>query len=197
MTWPADALERFKAWIAPATPTDDQATAALVLALEQVELWLDRPLELLERIEDDWVIDCLVRLRAWPVQELAAVTLAGHALDLEHVVLDRRTGRLAVPGAGGHVVVTYTGGFDPFPAGLELALFIVAGELLPLASSAAGAELGGAVRRVTSPDAGTVEYANTTETAGRQADQLLGGALPAQAESLLWRYRAEGPIGGA
>lgn len=200
MSWPQDALARFKAWIAPATPTDEQATGALALALETVELWLDRPLELLERIEESWTVTGLVRLRAWPVTAIAGVVVGEPAVPIATpaLVVDKRTGRLAVPAVCGHVVVTYTGGLDPFPPGLELALFMVAAELLPLVSSSAGAaELGEAVRRVTSPDAGTVEYASSAETAGRQADQLLAGEMPPQVESLLWRYRAEGPIGAA
>jgi hypothetical protein len=195
MSWAADTLTAFKAWLGATTATDAQLTAALELALVTVENWLDRPLELMERTQEDFDANCVVRLRAWPVESVASVTYAGQAADVALLALDKRTGRLGVPYYWGAMVTVYTGGFDPMPRDLELVLWSVAAALLPASSSSAGVDLGQEIRRVTTPDVGTVEYA--TASSSSAAEQFLGGAVPPQFESVLARYRAESVIGGA
>jgi len=196
MTWPTDTLSAFKAWLGATTATDDQLTAALELALVTVENWLDRPLELKQRTQTDFDANCVVRLRAWPVDNVTSVTYAGQAADVALLALDKATGRLAVPYYWGAIETVYSGGFDPMPRDLELVLWTVAAAVLPASSSRAGVSLAPAVRRVTTPDVGTVEYA-TPPASESQAEQLLGGAIPPQFESVLARYRAESVIGGA
>lgn len=199
MSWAVDTLPAFKAWLGTAagSATDEQLKAALELALATVENWLDRPLEKLERTQDDYDAQCVVLLRAWPVESVASVTYAGNSVaDVAALALDKRTGRLVAPYYWGRITTVYTGGFDPMPRDLELVLWAVAQALLPSTMSAAGVSLAPAIRRVTTPDVGTVEYA-TAPASESQADQLLGGAVPAQFESVLARYRAESVIGGA
>jgi hypothetical protein len=196
MSWAADTLAAFKAWLGATTATDAQLTAALELALATVESWLDRPLELVERTQEDFDANCMVRLRAWPVESVASVTYAGQAADVAALALDKRTGRLGVPFYWGTITTVYTGGFATMPRELELVLWSVAAALLPAASSSAGVDMGQAVRRVTTPDVGTVEYATATASEG-QAAQFLGGAAPPQFEAVLSRYRAESIVGGA
>lgn len=196
MSWAADTLAAFKAWLGTTTATDEQLTAALELALVTVENWLDRPLEKMERTQEDFDAQCIVLLRAWPVDSVASVTYAGQAADVAQLALDKRTGRLGVPFYWGATVTVYTGGFDPMPRDLELVLWAVAAALLPASSSSAGVDMSQEIRRVTTPDVGTVEYA-TASSSSDQAAQLLGGAIPPQFESVLARYRAESVIGGA
>lgn len=198
MSWVDDTRAAWIAWLGGTTPpTDDQATRALTLALATVETWLDRELELIERIQDDAPVHGVIRLRAWPVESLTAITVNGEALELTWVKLDKRTGHLVAPGCYYvSVTTTYTGGFDPMPPDLELALWMVAAQLYPSTLSAAGADMGQTVRRVTTPDVGTVEY--SVGAAGETtADELLGGTVSPQVAGLLSRYRAESVVGGA
>jgi hypothetical protein len=195
MSWVDDTLEDFKTWLGV---TDDAAaTRALTLALATVETWLDRPLEKAERTETNWLLSGVIRLRAWPVETVSALTIVnGQPLDLSWLIIDNRTGLVCAPLLAGQTTTTYIGGYDPMPADLELALWQVAAALYPTVQSAAGASTGQAIKRVTTPDVGTVEFA-TNGAAGGEADSLLGATLSPQIESLLARYRAESVVGGA
>lgn len=200
MSWAADTLADFKAWLPATTPpaSDAQLLAALELALATVETWLDRPLELAQRTQEDWPTAGVVWLRAWPVDNVASVTSNGQALELAYLVTDKRTGRIGLGGCiGGPVVTTYSGGFDPMPADVQMALWLVAAAGLPGVISAAGVDMGQAVRRVSSPDVGTVEYATAGAAGDAAGTAFLGDTLPPQVESLLARYRAESVVGGA
>jgi len=197
MSWVDDTLEDFKTWLG-GTPDDAAATRALTLALATVETWLDRPLEKAERVQEDWPAYGVILLRAWPVESVSALTIInGPPLDLANLRLDKRTGRLLAPGCYyTQATTTYVGGFDPMPADLELALWQIAAAFYPTAQSAGGASTGQAVKRVTTPDVGTVEFVSSG-AAGGSADAILGATLSPQIESLLQRYRAESVVGGA
>jgi hypothetical protein len=197
MTWVSDTLAGWSAWyggtVDPAT-----ATRALTLALQSVETWLDRPLERLERTETAEAA-CAILLRAWPVASVASVT-AGQAATVippEQYRLDARRGILTPGGYYWSTTVTYTGGLPtPFPADLEMALWTIAAELYPGMGSAAEAGTGQGVKRVTTPDVGTVEFASSGSSGeGRTADRLLGGILSPAIEATLQRYRAESAVG--
>lgn len=195
MTWVSDNLEPFKAWLG-GTPDDAAATRALTLALQTVETWLDRELELAERVQENGPA-CVILLRAWPVLSIASITYGTALTPLapENWRLDARTGVLTPAGYFWSTTVTYTGGLDPFPIDLQMALWAVAAELYPGMLSATGAGTGQAVRRVTTPDVGTVEYASSSGGAGRQSDALLGATLSPAIEAALSRYRAESVLG--
>lgn len=199
MTWSADTLDDFIAWLALTPPADPAtATRALTVALATVETWLDRPLEQMERTQFDYGYAEQVLLRAWPVVSVSAITQGGDdtPVDLELAHLDKRTGRLRMPALYALLSVTYVGGYDPMPADLEFALWQIAASLYPAMKSAAGAELGQAVSRVSTPDVGTVEF-RSSSSGGGATDALLGATLSPAIESALQRYRAESVVGGA
>lgn len=195
MSWVADTVGAWTAWYG-AGAVEPFATRALTVALATVETWLDRPLELLERRQESWDGPTVILLRAWPVAELVSIEVdpGQSAPGLDAVKLDKETGRLAI-GTHAWSAVTYTGGFDPMPADLEIALWNVAAALYPGIASAAGADAGGTVSRVTTPDVGTVEFRNPAGAGASTADQLLGGTLSPVIEALLQRYRAPSVVG--
>ena len=195
MSWVEDTLAAWSAWYGG---TVDPATAsrALALALQSVETWLDRSLELAERTETHEAA-CAILLRAWPVASVSSVT-AGQAatvIPADQYRIDMRRGILA-PGYYWSTTVTYIGGLEPFPPDLEMALWSIAAELYPGMAAAGSAGTGQAVRRVTTPDVGTVEYASSGSSGeGRTSDRLLGGILSPAIEATLQRYRAESAVG--
>jgi hypothetical protein len=196
MSWVDDTLADFMAWYGAVPPDEAAATRALTLALATVETWLDRGLERLERVET-YDQACAILLRAWPVESVASLTVgqAATVIGPDQYTLDKRRGILTPGGYYWSATVTYTGGLEPFPADLTQALWSVAAALYPGAGSAAGGDTGGAVRRITTPDAGTVEFASTSSSGTRSADMLLGGILSPAIEAALNRYRAESAIG--
>lgn len=199
MSWVDDTLADFIAWLAMDPPADDAtATRALTLALASVETWLDRPLEKMERTEEDYAVTGIVRLRAWPVESVSSVVIGnGPPVDVSMLAIDKRVGHVCMPTWSGWTTLVYVGGYDPLPPDLEFALWQVAAAYYPSMASAAGVETGGAVRRITTPDVGTIEYATAAAAGGGQADRLLGATLSPQIEALLTRYRAESVVGGA
>jgi len=198
MSWTADTLEAFKAWLGATTPPADDATLtrALGLALATLETYLDRPLEKAERTQDDYNVGGVILLRAWPVESVATIDAGGVPIAFDPLRLDKRTGRLGVPCWYGATSTKYTGGFEPMPIDLEHALWMIAAALVPAVQSAAGAEAGQPIIRVSTPDVGTVEFARASSSGGA-ADRLLGATLSPQVESLVQRYRAESVVGGA
>lgn len=202
MSWVSDTLDEFKTWLAVAgqpLPDDATATRALTVALATVETWLDRELEQAERVQEHHGFVETVLLRAWPVDSVASIVQGaapGDVVDLALTHLDKRTGRLRMPALYALVTVTYTGGFATMPADLEFALWQIAAALYPGMKSAAGANSGAPIVRVSTPDVGTVEY-RASSAAGQSADVILGATLSPAIESALQRYRAESVIGGA
>ena len=194
--WVAETLDSFMAWYGAVPPDPAAATRALTLALATVETWLDRELEVKERTETTDA-SCVVLLRAWPVLAVAEMTAgsAGTVIPADQYRLDTRRGIITPGGYYWATTVTYCGGLYPFPADLQQALWTVAAALYPSVSSAAGAGTGQAVRRITTPDVGTVEYASSGAAAGRSSDLLLGGILSPAIEATLARYRAESVLG--
>lgn len=201
MSWVSDTLADFIAWLNLTPPADDAtATRALTVALAAVETWLDRPLELAERTQEDFGLMERILLRAWPVESVSLITHDDGddtEIDLELVHLDKQTGRLRMPTLYGTVRTTYTGGFATMPAELEFALWQVAAVLYPAMKSAAGASSGAQVSRVSTPDVGTVEFRSSSAGGGAPADSILGATLSPSIEALLQRYRAESVLGGA
>jgi hypothetical protein len=200
MTWAADTLADFVAWLDMTPPADDAtATRALNVALATVETWLDRELEERERVQEHHGFAETVLLRAWPVASVASITQGeapGAAVDLTLTHLDKRTGRLRMPALYALLTVTYTAGFATMPADLEFTLWQIAAALYPAMKSAAGAAIGPAVARVSTPDVGTVEF-RAGAAGGEATDALLGATLSPAIEAALERYRAESIVGGA
>jgi hypothetical protein len=194
--WVPGTLDDFINWYGAVPPDPAAATRALNLALATVETWLDRELEVKERTETTDA-SCVVLLRAWPVLYVVEMTAgsAGTVIPPDQYRLDTRRGIITPGGFYWATTVTYAGGLYPFPADLEMALWTVAAALYPSVTSAAGAGTGQAVRRVTTPDVGTVEYATSGAAAGRSSDLLLGGILSPAIEATLARYRAESVVG--
>ena len=128
----------------------------------------------------------------------ADFSIGGPPIDVAMLAIDKRVGHICLPALSGWTTAVYVGGFDPLPADLEFALWQVAAAYYPSMSSAGGGDgATGPVRRVTTPDVGTVEYAVFTPTSGAPSDRLLGATLSQQIEELLTRYRAESVVGGA
>lgn len=200
MTWLADTLPGFIAWLDMTPPADDAtALRALTVALSTVETWLDRELDLAERVQEHHGFVETVLLHAWPVAAVTSIVQGaapGDPVDLALVHTDKRTGRIRMPALYALVTVTYTGGFATMPADLEFALWQIAAALYPAMKSAAGAELGQAVSRISTPDVGTVEF-RSSSSGGGATDALLGATLSPSIEAALQRYRAESVVGGA
>ena len=194
--WLSETLDDFMEWYGAVPHDPAAASRALALALATVETWLDRELQVKERTETTEA-SCVVLLRAWPVLYVVEMTAgsAGTVIPPDQYRLDSRRGIITPGGYWWATTVTYAGGLYPFPADLEMALWTVAAALYPSVSSAAGAGTGQAVRRVTTPDVGTVEYASSGAAAGRSSDLLLGGILSPAIEATLARYRAESVVG--
>jgi hypothetical protein len=194
--WITSTLEDFMDWLGVVPHDPAAATRALTLALATVETWLDRELQVKERTETTDSA-CVVLLRAWPVLYVVEMTAgsAGTVIPPDQYRLDTRRGIITPGGLYWTTSVTYAGGLYPFPADLEMALWTVAAALYPGAASAGAANTGQAVRRVTTPDVGTVEYASSGGGGGRSADMLLGGTLSPAIEATLARYRAESVVG--
>lgn len=205
-TWPEEVLEAFLEYLGATEDQDGQADLALNLALDVVEHWLDRPLELKERTQEDTDVAGVILLQAWPVVSVASVTIdngqpGGQVIDLAYTRLAKQTGRLAVGGryGWGVVVTVYSGGFpfDAFPADLQFALFAIGAALFPQLAPGAGAGggTGQPVVRVSTPDVGLIEFARAG--AGGVDSRILGATLSPAIDSMLSRYRNQSVIGGA
>jgi hypothetical protein len=194
--WISSTLEDFMEWYGAIPHDPAAATRALALALSIMETHLDRELQVKARTETTDA-SCVVLLRAWPVLYVDEMTAgsAGTVIPPDQYRLDMRRGIITPGGFYWTTSVTYVGGLHPFPADLEMAIWLIAADKYPGVTSAAEAGTGQAVRRVTTPDVGTVEYASSGGAGGRSADMLLGGTLSPAIEAMVARYRAESVVG--
>lgn len=178
------------------------ATIALSQALELVESYLDRKLDYLaEESEEFTGLRGRMLLRRYPVEAIASVAGDFHTLPPTGYVCDRAAGVLYLPGSmcGPVTTVRYAGGYKPnqWPLDLLNVILQLAASLWPAiykTGTLAPATDKGAVRRVTDPDLGTVEY---FEGGGASSSVLGFGAIPQGYLAVLDRYRAASIIGGA
>jgi hypothetical protein len=178
------------------------AEQALELALVVVENYLDRKLEFLDPETETFGPGVLRRLllRRYPVASVSSITVQGIERPADSWFVDREAGILHLWGwAAWAIVVTYSGGFkdDEWPPDLLMVLLELAASLYPGVLEAGVPVLGAiepAIRRISVPDVGTIEYAD----AGNTSLSVLGfGVVPQAYLGVLNRYRAASAVGGA
>lgn len=105
------------------------------------------------------------------------------------------------PGARPGFALTYTGGYDPLPADLEAALWLIFDALwaeTPGWGAAGGSQTGGGAVRSFAIDGMSISYDTSTDAGSAGAGANKGwGFIPAKAVGVLSFYRAESAaIGG-
>lgn len=170
------------------------AQAALSLALEIVEIYLDRGLEFREDIteEIEWDHNSYL-VRRFPITKVHNFS---HSSDSYQV--DKARGMVRGFGSVKEAVsITYDGGYEMLPPPLHYVLLDIAASIYPTiyAAGTSGAiSTGQAIKSISTPDVGTISY---YEGAAAAAD---GSGTPWAVISgshrmILDRYRAESVIG--
>lgn len=170
------------------------AQAALTLALDTVELYLDRGLEFQKDIteEIEWDHNSYL-VRRFPIVKVHNFS---HSSDSYQV--DKARGMVRGFGSVKEgVSITYDGGYEMIPPPIQYILFDVATTLYPTiydAGTSGAISTGQAIKSISTPDVGTISY---YEGAAAAADgsgtpwAFISGAH----RMLLDRYRAESVIG--
>lgn len=193
--------------VAADDPDYPEKEAAAVVALSQslalVESYLDRKLEYLADEVEEFSEPGggALLLRRYPIEAVASVTGEYWTAPASGYTVNKAAGVLTVWGWLGWPAVTvrYAGGYKPaeWPLDLVNVILQLAASLWPSIYATGGpapASSEGAVRRVTTPDAGTVEY---FEGGGASSAVLGFGAIPQGYLAALDRYRAASVLGGA
>lgn len=188
----------------------DQATAVSRLDLQDpakvalVPLVIDSALAIAETycdrsfMEQDTVETVVpvygntIKVRRFPIESVNTISsIHGGTVADYHV--DKRAGVVYLDGRGfwHEATISYKGGFSILPPDLEIALWLIFDAVwsaTPGAGKAFGATTSsgtGAIKSVSTPDAGSITYFDPTTSAASSA----GAFLPADAVALLDPYR--------
>jgi len=183
---------------------DPAISAAIADVIGIAELYLDRALTLGDYTEIFEAGDSVLILRGWPVTAIASVTADDLPIDVGTYRVNLPWGRISSRGGEawpqGPVTVTYTGGFDDFPAPLEWALlqiFDIVWRNDPAYGGVAGASSTGPdIQKVSVVGVGSIDYGSTSASgsaSGGQADPW--GMIPADVADVLLRYANNSVIG--
>ena len=173
MAWTLDAA-KVRLEIAPGDTTKDaQITLAMEMSILLAESYLNR--KLLKKVDTTQsfyrVHGRMVFLERYPVESIKSIALppVGTTMPLESVTVNPRTGGVDYYSLHGQseVLITYTGGYDPLPADLEWALWMLFDTLYaemeagPISGGGGGGiviEGSGDVKSIQIYDVGKVDY---------------------------------------
>lgn len=166
-------------------PTPEQeanAQGALDAALNVVEEYLDRKLLLQPEVETFFYpFAPSFQVHRFPIEDVESFEIDGTEPDPQSYVVNLQRGVFAFRGdrCGRELVIAYTGGFDPLPADLEMILWNVFDHLypqfVPPSQGGASGASEGAIKAVTIPDVGRIDFdtsATTGGASGTDADSL-------------------------
>jgi Phage gp6-like head-tail connector protein len=216
MTWD---LEAAKARLGITDNSQDAAIeSAMGVALALAEKYCDRQFLLeLGTVQFPPTAWPVLLVRRYPIKDVVEVLAPnGSVLDPTRYGVDYEHGMIRLgwgitsagvpPGSSwwsGSVAVTFEGGYDPLPADLEAALWMVFDNVwsttpgMGLPAGSATSSSGGAVRSF-SIDGMSIGYDNSaTSGGGGSAAPDDWGLIPALATAILNFYRAETVVGGA
>lgn len=174
---------------------DDDINAAWDMALALAETYCDRwfsyQTDASETFTHDGRMTC--SLKRYPLESVASVTTLGtDGAPVDGYDFDAASGVVYLHGVFAHQYkVTYTGGFQTFPPDLLFALLLTFDNCWQaLFETSASDDAEQAVKAMTVPDVGRLEYATGTESESSPGYGAFA-ALPSNAVALLSRYRRE------
>jgi hypothetical protein len=173
------------------TPENEAALQfALSATLETVEKYLDRKLMYMADVHQFFYTHHQdFNLERYPVEKVDSIVLDGAPISINYKV-NSSSGMLKLD----HYVfkreleVTYSGGYKVIPADLELALWVLFEEMLPLAQGGSSSVSAGAIDSITVQDVGTIRFNTKNSGSGSGAISSISG-LPDSVLSLINPYR--------
>jgi hypothetical protein len=159
MIYPDDYLDQFA--MSLRVDTNDtskmsQLTMLMNSAMTIIENYCHRKF-ILQADQEKFVLDetKTIRLRRFPIASVESVVYA-NGMELNDYLLDAESGTIVFAERvfNSEVLVSYTGGFDPIPPDVLLALQSVVRKTFNEVTG----DTGQAIRRMQSPDLGLVEY---------------------------------------
>jgi hypothetical protein len=171
---------------------ENEAILQLTLdaTLQSVEKYLDRKIMYLADVhqffythEQDY------NLERYPVEKVDSIILDGTPISIQYKV-HSSSGMLKLD----HYVfkreleVSYSGGYKILPADLELALWVLFEEMLPLVQGGSSSVSAGAIDSITVQDVGTIRFNTNSGGSGSGAISSISG-MPDSVLALINHYR--------
>ncbi len=188
------------------TLQDTQLQAALDTALAIAEKYCDRKFMYAAETASFYMVKAqALKLYRYPVEQIVSITdtSGGTTFGTDTYKAHLASGTILFDGwhSAREVDVSYAGGYKTLPADLELALWDVFSSVWSLtpgwgASAGTGAPVAGAIKSITVPDVGKIDYdLSGGAAAGSGAGAGAGGYLTPVAVMLLDKYKAESAVG--
>lgn len=186
------------------TLQDTQLQAALDVALAIAEKYCDRKFMYAAEVASFYLVKAqALKLYRYPVEQIVSITdtSGGTTIGSDTYKAHLSSGSILFDGwhSAREIDVSYAGGYKTLPADLELALWDIFNSVWSAtpgwgAAAGAAAPAAGAIKSITVPDVGKIDYDLSGGTASGGAGGA-GGYITPVAEMLLDKYKAESAVG--